>query len=333
MRRAGWAAPLLAGAVGAWVLVITYIARWNDSGFVGGLTTLLPVPVAFACGVASRRWTGLTAVLWMAVTIELNQGYVNPFVLVITLGPWFAGAVIRDRRQMTQQLLEVGRELEAESERVADEAVRLERARIARELHDIVAHCVSVMVVQAYAGERLAQSDQVLATESFDHIAVAAAQAKLEIAHLVDLLADDQEARADRDLAANLHDLVANVRVTGLDISLHVTGRPEEMGLESAVVAYRVVQESITNALKHSPGAPIDISVDCGSEVVIDVVNTATHPTHSELAETGAGHGLNGIANRVSRLGGKFSAGPESQGQAGWRVSVRFPAVAGRAHS
>ena len=118
MRQAGWAAPLLAGAVGAWVLVVTYLAPWNETGFVGGLTTLLPVPVAFVCGLASRRWTGLIAVVWMAVTIELNQGYVNPFVLVVTLGPWFVGAVIRDRRQMTQRLVEVGRELEAESQHV-----------------------------------------------------------------------------------------------------------------------------------------------------------------------------------------------------------------------
>ena len=256
------------------------------------------------------------------MTIELNQGYVNPFVLALTLGPWFVGMVIRDRQKINQRLLQVGRELETESQQLADEAVRLERARIARELHDIVAHCLSVMVVQAYAGERLAGSDQISATEAFDHISDAAGQAKLEIGHLVELLADDPPVRPDRQLARNLQDLVAGARSTGLDIHLHLTGSPDDIPSESAIVAYRVVQESITNALKHSPGAPIDVSVDCGAQVVVDVINS-TRQTESALALTGGGHGLMGIRDRVSGLGGTFRAGPEAPGS--WRVSVCFP--------
>lgn len=323
MRRAGWAAVLLAFATGVQVLVITYAVTWTTNGLLDGLTTLVPAPIAFVCGLASRREIGLLATVWMAVTIELNQGYVNPFVLVLTLGPWLVGVVIRDRRQMTERLVAVGRELEVESQMLADEAVRLERAHIARELHDIVAHCVSVMVVQAYAGERLATTDQTSATEAFDHIADAANQAKQEIARLVDLLADEPTVEPSRELADNLQDLVTGARSTGLDIRLHLTGRPEQVPPESAVVAYRVVQESITNALKHSPGAPIEISVDCGAEVMIDVINSVAQSEISGLATIGGGHGLNGLRERVSGLGGTFSAGPDDPGA--WRVSVRFP--------
>jgi signal transduction histidine kinase len=323
VRRAGWAALALAGATGALALLSTYAFSWTTTGLLDALTTLLPVPIAFVCGLACRREVGLIGALWMAGTVEVTQGDFNPFVLVITLGPWLVGAVVRDRRQIVQRLAEVGRELEAESGRLADEAVRLERARIARELHDIVAHCVSVMVVQAYAGERLAATDQLSATEAFDHIAEAAAQAKQEIGHLVDLLAEQPTAGPDRELVTNLQGLVAGARATGLDIRLNLAGNPEQVVPASAAVAYRVVQESVTNALKHSPGAPIDIAIDCGTDVVIDVVNAVTPSARSDLASSGGGHGLAGIQDRVSRLGGHFAAGPDDP--AAWRVSVRFP--------
>jgi signal transduction histidine kinase len=225
-------------------------------------------------------------------------------VLVVTLVPWFVGAVIRDRQQMNRRLIEVGQKLEAESQQLADEAVRLEWSRIARELHDMVAHCLSVMVVQAYAGERLASTDQHSETEAFEHIAGAASQAKQEIAHLVELLADQLTVSADRELSENLQTLVAGASATGLDICLHLNGRPNQVPPESAVVAYRVVQESITNALKHSPGAPIDISVDCDTEVVIDVINARPRHENSHLATIGGGHGLTGIRERVNGLGG-----------------------------
>ena len=324
MRLAGWAALLLAAACGVWVLIITYVYVWDSSGFVGGLTTLLPAPIAFVSGLAWRREIGLIAITWMVVTIELNQGYVNPFILVLTFGPWLVGAVIRDRRQMNDRLVEVGRQLEAESQWVADEAVRLERAHIARELHDIVAHCVSVMVIQAYAGERIARTDQGSATEAFDHIAEAAGQAKLEIAYLVELLGEEPATMSDRDLATSLETLVAGARTTGLHICLHITGDPVQVSPESAIVAYRVVQESVTNALKHSPGAPISISVDCGNDdVAINVINTIAYFESTPLATTGGRRGLTGIRDRVSGMGGTFSAGPDDPGD--WRVSVRFP--------
>jgi len=314
---------LLSAAIGIWVLIITYVFLWDSTGWFGGLTTLLPAPVAFICGLACRRTTGLIAIIWMAITIELNQGYVNPFVLALLIAPWLVGVVIRDRLQMNKSLIEVGQKLEIESQQLAEEAVRLERARIARELHDIVGHCVSVMVVQAYAGERLAGTDPNSATQAFDHIADAASQAKQEIAHLVVLLGDDPPIRPDRELAENLNGLVDGARTIGLDICLHVTGHPEDVPPDSAVVAYRVVQESITNALKHSPGAPINISVDCGTDVAIDVINSVARSDDPYLATLGGGHGLRGIRERVNGLGGSFSAGPDDPGA--WRVSVRFP--------
>lgn len=174
MDKSGHWAVGLAGIVGLSVLV-SWLVGWQASGWADALTTLVPVPIAFWCGLACRRRVGLAAVLWMAATAEITALF-NPFVLVITLGPWLVGTIIREHQQMARSLENVGREIEAESQRLADEAVRLERSHIARELHDIVAHCVSMMVVQAYAGERLIGDDRTSAAEAFDHISDAAGQ-------------------------------------------------------------------------------------------------------------------------------------------------------------
>ncbi len=323
MRKAGWFSVGCAIAAGA-VFLVGYVLNWQSSDIVDGLTTLLPVPIAFACGLTAPRFVGLAACIWIALVGEVG-GPFNPFVLVITLGPWLAGAVVRERQDMARRLEEVGQELESESQLLAEEAVRLERARIARELHDVVAHCVSVMVVQAYAGERLVATDPDSATEAFDHIATAADQARVEIAHLVDLLGGTSVSPTVGDLARSLEDLAEGAAATGLDVKLHVTGRPETVSAGASAVAYRVVQEGVTNALKHSPGAPILIAVDCAKDLTVDVVNSGGEVNAEPLASTGGGHGLTGIRERVVAVGGSFAAGPGPAGA--WRVSVRIPAA------
>jgi signal transduction histidine kinase len=323
VRRAGWVAIGCAGAAGISGLV-AYVLNWQSSGLFDALTTLLPVPISFACGLTTRRIVGFSACLWMTVVGEVS-GF-NPFVIVITLGPWLAGAVVRERQQVAHRLEEVGRELESESQLLAEESVRLERARIARELHDIVAHCVTVMVIQAYAGEKLMATDQASASEAFDHIASQADQAQQEIEYLVDLL--DGEAITPLlggSLSDALKELTAGAAAAGLEISVHLTGQPEQVSSDASAVAYRVVQEGVTNALKHAPGAPIVIVVDCSSQVTVDVVNGTGQVPVSGLGSSGGGHGLSGIRDRIAGLGGAFDAGPEPNGS--WRVSVRFPAA------
>jgi signal transduction histidine kinase len=335
VRRTGWIAPAVAGVAGvSWL--VSYLLDVRTTGLVDGLTTLLPVPIAFACGLTSRRIVGLAACVWLAVIGELGaespgHGGFNPFIVVIIFGPWLAGAVVRERQQVASRLAQVGRELEAESQLLAGEAVRLERSRIARELHDIVAHCVSVMVVQAYAGEKLIATDDTSASEALAHITTAADQARHEIAHLVALLDGTTRSVHQVDLAAALTDLATGARATGLDVRLQVSGNPELVSPDASFVAYRVVQEAVTNALKHAPGAPIVIAVECSSEVTVDVLNGTGQAQPSTLAGgggpglagIGGGHGLAGLRNRVTGLGGSFQCGPEPADS--WRVSVRIP--------
>jgi signal transduction histidine kinase len=214
--------------------------------------------------------------------------------------------------------------------------VRLERARVARELHDIVAHCVSVMVVQAYAGELLTATDPDAAAQAFDQIADTANQADREIAYLVSLLVDEGSP-ADRldpfpsaafltgeHLPAAVQSLVASAKATGLDVTLHIVGATDDLQPAAAAAAYRIVQEGITNALKHSRGSPIQVSIASGETVTVEVVNGAARSMPDRLASSGGGHGLQGIRDRVVSLGGNVEAGPEPG--IGWRLHAAFPA-------
>ena len=191
--------------------------------------------------------------------------------MVLTIGPWAVGLVVRSRRRLTEQLAARGRELAAERALFAAEAVRYERARIARELHDIVAHCVSVMVIQASAGQRLTATDPALAAEAFDSIAEAARQAEAEIGRLVELLDHDSQQRGVRWRPADRRARHPGGRGrAGRQLPVHrLSGRP--CG-PAADAAYRVVQESLTNALKHAPGAPVDVVIaGAGGHVEIGV--------------------------------------------------------------
>jgi signal transduction histidine kinase len=172
--------------------------------------------------------------------------------------------VIGSRRLLTEQLAARGQELEAERALFAMEAVRYERARIARELHDIVAHCVSVMVIQASAGQRLTATDPSLAAEAFESIG----------------------------------ELVTRAGAAGLAVSRRFTGSAD--GLPDA--AYRVVQESLTNAFKHAPGAPVDVVIAGASgHVEIGVVNGPTTGPQSGSCWTSGRCGV-GRQVPISRL-------------------------------
>jgi signal transduction histidine kinase len=312
--------------MGAFALLSEYAVHVPDNGVIDGLTTLLPFPIAYFVGLWLPRWASLITIMWMAVTVELVSGYVNPFVLAIVVAPWLVAVMVRERRRLAEQLSMRGQEIEAESELLAQESVRYERARVARELHDIVAHCVSVMVVQAYAGERLATSDQASAAEAFGHIADAAGQAQQEIQHLVELLGGDAPAESQIGLAAGLGRLVAGAAATGLPVELHIKGDADRLCQPSCVAAYRVVQESITNALKHAPGSPVAIDVDCSPPAVALVaVSNRMSPVMAGagLRDSGGRQGLAGMRDRVEAAGGKLHAGPDPDGM--WRVQARLP--------
>ncbi len=220
-----------------------------------------PFLFAYSLGADAGLAVGLAGTVLLAACLQLsNAGVFNPLAEMMTLGPWLVGRVVRSRRKLAEQLHARNEELRAEQELFALESVRYERARIARELHDIVAHCLSVMVVQASAGQRVAAADRDGVAEALESVAEAAAQAQTEIGRLVELLSGGPSAGPPPGLDM-VGELVRRAGDTGLAVSCRFVGACDRLAPAASEAAYRVVQEALTNALKHAPGAPVDITV------------------------------------------------------------------------
>jgi glucose-6-phosphate-specific signal transduction histidine kinase len=168
---------------------------------------------------------------------------------------------------VAERLRERAQELEQEREAYAQLSVRYERARIAAELHDIVAHAISVMVVQASAGQRLAAVDPDLTSETFRNIAGAARQAEADMGRLVALLGEDVRDEQAPDLAL-VEELVARATGSGLDVALRLEGALDDVSSPASAAAYRVVQESLTNALRYAAGSSVVVRLHGGEDAL-----------------------------------------------------------------
>jgi signal transduction histidine kinase len=285
---------------------------------------LTPFLFAYSLGADAGLKTGLAGSVLLAVCLQLsNAGVFNPLGEMLTIGPWLVGRVVLSRRRMTEQLRARNAELQAEQELFALESVRYERARIGRELHDIVAHCLSVMVVQASAGQRMPTGDRDGVAEALESVAEAAAQAQAEIGRLVELLSGNEPAGPPPRLEM-VDELVRRASDTGLVVSCRFAGRCDRLPADASEAAYRVVQEALTNALKHAPGAPVDITIqDQDAELEVRVVNAAARQRPSGLERSGGSFGLAGMRDRVAACGGRLTCGPTAAG--GWQVSALLP--------
>ena len=329
--RRRWPVPVAAVA-GVLVAVpeLTPYADAIDNNDVLGIPLFAALFLyAYALG-SGRPWRqsllGL-APLAVGIVFAAGGGF-NPLLETMTVGPWVGGLVVASRRRVAEELELRARELEEERELFVVQSVRYERARIARELHDIVAHCVSLMVVQANAGAHLARRDPDSAAEAFDSIGEVARQAEAEIDRLVGLLDTSSLAAPPAGLRI-IEELVGRVRASGLAISCQFVGDSDDLSEEGADAAYRLVQEAITNAMKHAPGASIDITVRGRTGAVeVEVVNQPPAGVLSGLEGAGGGHGLGGMRERVARCGGTFDAGPTAD--RGWRVAASLPRQARR---
>lgn len=207
-------------------------------------------------------------------------------------------------------------------------AMAAERARIARELHDVVTHHVTAMVVQADATQFVLETAPGRATDGLDAISGTGRRALAELRHLLGVLespAAGGDAAGDAGRAPatrSLSDLVAQVRSAGHPADLIEKGRPEPMAAGTQLAVYRVVQEALTNAMKHAPGQPTVAEVRYGDEIHIEVSNDG--PVLAAGAFT-AGRGLTGLRERVSRSGGELQAAARPDG--GFSVRARMPRI------
>jgi signal transduction histidine kinase len=285
---------------------------------------LLVAAHAFCAGRWDAGWTSVAALLVLTGASEVLSAFAHdsPGFWIAPIAGWGAGRALADREHVAAQLAERARELEEERETHAALSVRYERARIASELHDIVAHAISVMVVQASAGQRLAAHDPELTAETFEAIAGAAREAEADIGRLVALLGDEGAIGPAPDLAL-VEELVARAEGSGFDVTLRLEGQREGLPASLGQAAYRVVQEGLTNALRYASGAPVSVLVRGEPQaLVIEVIN-AEATGDVALAGTGTGNGLRGLRERVGACGGTLEAGPTLEG--GWRLSAHLP--------
>lgn len=271
---------------------------------------------ALAVWTPTRRFVlGLAAVA--AADLVPSSRYGSGFVwtlatVVIVL---IVRRVVRDRDQRAQLA-------ERERDLAAREAVADERTRIARELHDVVAHSVSVMVIQAQAGPRLL-TDAERVRDVFGSIETTGKEALVELRRLLGILrtGDDQLAVGPQPGLDSLESLVEQVRQAGLRIELRVEGDPVRLPPGIDLSAYRIIQEALTNTLKHAGEAEAEVTVRYGTaSLELEVVDNGSAATERV---NGSGHGLIGMRERVALYGGALEAGPRNGH--GYAVRAHLP--------
>ena len=275
--------------------------------------------VGAVCGALLSLRAGVLVAGTLAAVLAIAGAGLVP-VLLTTLAPWTAGRIVRSRRQLVAALAERNRQLEAEQAALAELAVRRERARIARELHDIVAHHLAVMVIQAGAGRLGAPDD----AARFAGIGDAGREAMVELEHLVEVLKTDDP--RPRDLDA----LLSQARAVG--VRLDYTPLPDGAGITPALRdgAYRLVQEGLTNAMKHAAGSDVLVRLAVRARALEVEVRDSGATAPSPLATSGAGLGLAGMRERVQALGGVFEAGPHGQAVGAFTHGCRWSSPGAR---
>lgn len=249
----------------------------------------------------------------------------------LTVAPVVTGLYVGARRRLIESLKDRAHGLETELDLLAEQAqerarrARLEeRTRIAREMHDVVAHRVSLMVVHAGALERIAGKDPDKAAQSAKLMGEVGRQALNELREILGVLRMDDERQPEPDSLAGLPRLVDQSRAAGMAVTLTVSGSRQEFTGEAEQTAYRVVQEGLTNAHKHAGGAQVSVLLSYAPNGVrVAVVNACPGGERGAAKLPSGGNGLVGMRERVIALGGTFSSGPEADG--GFRIEAVLP--------
>jgi signal transduction histidine kinase len=272
-------------------------------------------------------WAGLLVTV-ACVSSQLTDSFIGNMLWVgaIMSGAWLAGFAVSSRTLQVREAEERANRLAREREERAKEAVAEERARIARELHDVVAHSVSVMTVQAGAVRRLLKPDQQREREALETIETTGRQALNEMRRLLGILRQAEGADGEGPELApqpgidSLERLVRQVRRSGMPVDLRVEGKRYDVAPTVDIAVYRVVQEALTNALRHAGPAQAEVVLRFGDEgLELEISNDGLNEQNGD----GAGHGLEGMRERIAFTGGTLHAGPRDGG--GFVVRARIP--------
>jgi signal transduction histidine kinase len=321
-------APLvvLGLALAAWVALL-------PSDVLHGWATIIAL---YSTGryAASARW-GVAGAAAACVVLGVdafrgpdNFWQVTIFGSLVMVGSWYVGRRLRLRQERAGQRV---REQAAEARRILVE----ERTRIARELHDVVAHRVSLMTVQAGGAKAIAGEDPQAALRAMGAVEEAGRAALDELRHLLGILRPEAAGPGEHDDLgpqpglADIPRLVEQIRHAGVAVALTTSGLPAHLPARLDLFAYRIVQEALTNVLKHAgPGTRAEVRLhgDRG-EILVEVLDdgrgTLVVPEPAVARNGAGGHGIVGMRERVLLLGGRLEAGPRADG--GFRVVAHLP--------
>jgi signal transduction histidine kinase len=301
----------------------------------GGLTYAVFAAIllsAYTLGARVHRWlAGLAELAAAAVTIAVLTGGQPPPLPVgmlpaVVLGlTWLAGFNVRHRQRRADHFQDQAREL-AHRHQQATRAVADERAGIARELHDIVAHSVSVMVIQAGAARHKLPTSPQKATDALLAVESAGRDALAELRHLLGLLqassqADTLQPQPGLD---QVDILVQPVRAAGVPVTVTVRGCPRPVPAGIGLAAYRIIQEALTNVLKHAPQASAEVTIGYRErELAVQILNTPGTGQARQPEPASGGRGLIGMRERVGLYGGQLRTGNQPGG--GYAVAASLP--------
>ena len=328
--------PGVAFLVVAVVLSLQALA-WGASSGNGSLVPALVVSYSVAAHGSRRDALAAAAALPLLVVVRevsnpLNATWHDTFHALgwdlLLPAAWLLGAYLRTRRLYVDELHARALRAEQEREERARLAVAEERARIARELHDVVAHAVSVMVVQAEAADELVTRDRAAdAVRPLRSIQATGREALGELRRLLGVLRADDAALEPQSGLADVDALLDGVRAAGIDVTLRRTGSAESLGAGLGLAGYRIVQEALTNVLKHSGARRVEVTVDSASDgLAIEVRDDGAASTSTGAApdDGTGGHGLIGMRERVRLYGGTLETGAVAP--RGFRVRAHLPA-------
>ncbi|MFE4501263.1 sensor histidine kinase [Rhodococcus sp. NPDC056743] len=305
------------------------------------LGSAVAVPISlYALAAYGARWssyTGLGIALLGAVAAEFRyfgydgitlsaQMFQSVGLMILMLAVWAFGDLRRVRTKQLEGLTERARLLELERAQEAEIATISERSRIAREMHDIVAHSLTVVIAQADGGRYSAAKDPQAAVRALETIASTGRAALTDMRALLSVLREDRP----RDFAVipgagDIDTLLGDLRRSGLDVDATVTGEPRDLSAGAGLTAYRIVQESLTNVLKHAgPGAHAGVEITwTDTELVLRITDDGRGGSAALVESSPGGQGLIGMSERVRLHGGTITAGPQAGG--GYAVHAVLP--------
>jgi signal transduction histidine kinase len=322
---------LVVVTVGAGVTLALYGSRIEGQG--GPLALIAMVLLFYGSGAfvpGLRSWIGLGLGLGFAAIVSRPRTSLPATLFggtAFVVLPWVVGRSRRAAASRERASRELAEELDAARELHVRTAALGERVRLAREIHDVIAHSVSVMVIQAAGARIVMDSDPLRADVSLRSVERAGREALAEMRRLLGVLADGEELRmlAPQPGLEDLDELVSSTRSAGLNASIRVEGAPVAVSAGLSLCAYRVVQEALTNALKHAGPTKAEVNVRWSEDALELQVTDAGRGASVPVTGPG-GHGIDGMRERAALHGGNLYAGPAPGG--GFIVRARIPLFA-----